>query len=187
MFAVVLIAVLCEKTETSPGGHRPRGGCLEREEPFHQWGWAKRGLVVDGAQSRPHEGTSGQRRPEPTTSRSWTPSLQASTAGPHPATCCPQETLLGMTIRPAHPSALLRAFDLLLGTSGLCPDAAAGAATLSPHPSPCPPSPSLSQDKDRRPAMRAQHESGQGGQATSRAPSCEEGTRAQRRGLTGRQ
>ena len=34
MFAVVIIAVLCENTETSPGGHRPRGGCLEREEPF---------------------------------------------------------------------------------------------------------------------------------------------------------
>ena len=26
MFAVVIIAVLCEKTETSPGGYKPRGG-----------------------------------------------------------------------------------------------------------------------------------------------------------------
>ena len=34
MFAVVIIAVLCEKTEASPGGHRPRGGYLEGEEPF---------------------------------------------------------------------------------------------------------------------------------------------------------
>ena len=31
----------------------PGVGAWREKSPFYQWGWAKRGLAVDGAQSRP--------------------------------------------------------------------------------------------------------------------------------------
>lgn len=113
----------------------------------------------------PSRGEHLGRRPEPTTSSllDSEPASQHSRLTRPPAV--PRKPLLGddaSAQRTLGPPPRFR--TSLLGTSGLCPDAAAGAATPSAHiPPPCPPSPSLSQDKrHRRPAMRAQHESGQG-------------------------
>lgn len=91
----------------------PGVGAWREKSPFYQWGWAKRGLAVDGAQSRPlRRGTSGQEAGAHDVIALGLPSLQASTAGSPGHLLSPGNPCSGMTHLPSAPSALLHAFGL---------------------------------------------------------------------------